>query len=67
MSFVVRHFAMTADVCDGLGEMIDILPDEVLLEIFDFYVNRRPHYEAWQSLVHVCRHGEALFLDHRVA
>jgi hypothetical protein len=40
---------------------IDVLPDEVLLEIFDFYMIIHPSYgektrlEAWQSLVHVCR------------
>ncbi len=42
---------------------IDVLPDEVLLEIFDFYVSvkEQPLYdtktdvEAWHSLVHVCR------------
>ena len=46
---------------------LDILPDDVLLEIFDFYMiqvmipyetsrgNGKPRIEAWQSLVHVCR------------
>jgi F-box associated protein len=42
---------------------IDVLPDDVLLEIFDFYVSvkEQPLYdtkadvEAWHSLVHVCR------------
>jgi hypothetical protein len=40
---------------------IDVLPDEVLLEIFHFYVNIYPpdrgiaEIEAWQLLVHVCR------------
>ncbi len=40
---------------------IDILPDDVLLEIFDFYMNmipslgRKVEIEAWQPLVHVCR------------
>ena len=41
---------------------IGILPDDVLLVIFDFYVEEDPHekcskkcIEAWQSLVHVCR------------
>ena len=38
-----------------------MLPDEVLLEIFDIYVNKngRQYYkkeiEVWQTLVHVCR------------
>ena len=38
-----------------------MLPDDVLLEIFDFYVNkdkdeyRDKEIEKWQTLVHVCR------------
>jgi F-box-like len=38
-----------------------MLPDDVLLEIFDFYVNKdkdkyyKNEIEAWQTLVHVCR------------
>ncbi len=40
---------------------IDVLPDDTLLDIFDFYMDMDPSYggkteiEAWQSLVHVCR------------
>ena len=43
---------------------IDLLPDDILLEIFDFYlIMNLPLYrgkfkkdiEAWQSLIHVCR------------
>ena len=39
---------------------INLLPDDVLLEIFDFYVIPKPYgvgreTEAWQTLVHVCR------------
>jgi hypothetical protein len=40
---------------------IDVLPDDVLLEIFDFYMKEYPvlpakrRVDAWQSLVHVCR------------
>ncbi|KAI0290802.1 hypothetical protein BC826DRAFT_970264 [Russula brevipes] len=32
---------------------IDILPDDVLLEIFNVYTNENPH--GWPTLVHVCR------------
>ena len=38
-----------------------MLPDDVLLEIFDFYVNKEKNeyynkeIEKWQTLVHVCR------------
>ena len=40
---------------------IDVLPDDVLLEIFDFYVviyqwyGGKKEIEAWQLLVHVCQ------------
>ena len=45
-------------------KQIDVLPDDVLLVIFDFYVdwrgllyayNSKSRLEAWQSLIHVCR------------
>jgi len=45
---------------------IDVLPDDVLLEIFDSYTKMYPLYgrkteiEAWQSLVHVCRRWRSL-------
>ena len=39
--------------------LIDTLPDEVLLAVFNSYVygcqNIQEKAEAWQSLVHVCR------------
>jgi hypothetical protein len=31
-----------------------MLPDDVVLEIFDFYVGK-PEFQAWITLVHVCR------------
>ena len=43
---------------------IDVLPDDVLLEIFDFctstmvmrpYIGDKQEIDAWQTLVHVCR------------
>ena len=44
---------------------IDVLPDDILLEVFDFYVYTDPYtwvtfegkkkIESWQLLVHVCR------------
>ena len=42
-------------------KQIDVLPDDVLLEIFDFYMimhladEGKRGIESWQSLVHVCR------------
>ena len=55
--------------CD-LGEVkgIGVLPDDVLLEIFYFYMETYALYssqtrtEAWQSLVHVCRRWKDLVL-----
>jgi hypothetical protein len=47
---------------------IDVLPDDVLLEIFDFYVDKSISYEdktrieKWQLLVHVCRRWRTLVL-----
>ena len=39
---------------------IDVLPDDVLLEIFDSYIGELREIEAWQSLVHVCRRWRSL-------
>ena len=47
---------------------IDVLPDDVLLGLFKFYVDMSPSHggkiksriEAWQSLVHVCRRWRSL-------
>ena len=51
---------------------IDVLPDDVLLEIFGFYMITHPdpffperekaEIEAWQSLIHVCRRWRRLVL-----
>jgi hypothetical protein len=47
---------------------IDVLPDDILLEIFDFYVDKSPSYEdkteteSWQLLVHVCRRWRTVVL-----
>ena len=65
-------------MCRDVGQMkqIDILPDDVLLEIFDFYVitdslheledippgEIQRAIEAWQLLVHVCRRWRRLVL-----
>src|SRR5712691_11345416 len=50
---------MIADQCDvGPGRLrvnIDIIPDEVLLEIFAHYVGQAKWIGAWYTLVHVCR------------
>src|SRR6266403_4706297 len=54
--------------CDvGQVIRIDVLPDDVLLEIFCFYVDMSPAYEkrgveAWQTLVHVFRRWRIVVL-----
>ena len=52
--------------CD-VGQVIsvDTLPDDVLIAIFDQYVNENysypiPREKAWQSLVHVCRRWRSI-------
>ena len=40
--------------CDVLGQ-VDMLPDDVLLTIFDSYVDKHMFGRGWQTLVHVCR------------
>ena len=58
--FFVQHPAATTDRCD-VDQIIsiDMLPDEVLLAIFDFYLDpdlfTKEQIEAWRSLVQVCR------------
>ena len=47
---------------------INILPDDVLLEIFDHYVFRRPtshkqFIDAWHTLVHVCQRWRYVVFD----
>ena len=39
---------------------IDVLPDDVLLEIFDSYRGEFREIEAWHSLVHVCSRWRSL-------
>jgi F-box-like len=51
-------------------KQIDVLPDDILLGIFDFYVHvdtshsfvGKTGVERWQSLVHVCRRWRGLVL-----
>jgi F-box-like len=72
MFSIARHPAMTADWRDvrevGQVKRIDVLPDDVLLEIFHFYVDMslwdegETGIEAWQSMVHVCRRWRSLVL-----
>ena len=57
MSFLLRC-TTTANWCDIGLVTIDILPDDVLLVIFDYYVaeaDKDRNFEEWQILVHVCQ------------
>jgi hypothetical protein len=47
--------ATTSDWRDVGRVTIDMLPDLVLLELFNFYVNKVGPIEKWHTLVHVCR------------
>jgi hypothetical protein len=58
---VTSHPGMTADWGDVDQVPIDALPDDVLLDVFDFYLNRHWVWRgAWQDLVHVCRRWRAV-------
>jgi hypothetical protein len=53
--------------CDvGQVMSIDMLPDDVLLDIFDFFAEKyyfsKEGLELWQTLVHVCRRWRSLVL-----
>src|SRR5258708_34558339 len=43
---------LIVDWCDVAQVTIDTLPDDALLEIFDFYIEQKG---AWLTLVHVCQ------------
>jgi len=38
-----------------LSVTVDKIPDDILLEIFDFYLVSSSREDAWQTLVHVCK------------
>jgi hypothetical protein len=46
---------MIADWCDVGKVTINVLPDDVLLGIFDCYVDEATKVEAWHTPVRVCR------------
>src|SRR5579863_7048677 len=52
---VFQLLATTANCCDVGYVTIDELPEDVLLEIFSFYVDEATRTEDWHTLVHVCR------------
>jgi len=52
---VVWRCATITHRCDAGYVTIDMLPDEVLLGIFAFYLCEDGDEEVWQKLVQVCR------------
>jgi hypothetical protein len=58
--------ALTARCDEGF-----LLPDDVLLEIFDFLLREEQRIEGWITLAHVCRStveaGEVSFFNHHFA
>jgi hypothetical protein len=44
------------------GTSINVLPDDVLLEIFHSYLGKVQKIEAWQPLIHVCRRWRTIVL-----
>jgi len=51
---------MTVDRCDSGQVTIDILPEDALLYVFDFYLDESTRVEAWHELIHVCRRWRIL-------
>jgi hypothetical protein len=49
------HPIMIADRCDVGNVTMNVLPDDVLLGVFDCYVGEATDVEGWHTLVHVCR------------
>ena len=52
--FFAQESALTVNWFDVARVIIGKLPGDVLLEIFDFYLDKAP-IEAWHTLVHVCQ------------
>jgi len=46
---------MTVDWCNLDLVTADMLPEDILLEIFYFYVDENRQIEAWHTLAHVCK------------
>jgi len=51
----VQFSGTTTDNCDTVFVTINTLPDEALLEIFDFYVCEADDKADWETLLHVCQ------------
>jgi len=47
---------------DPPAPMIELLPDDILLDVFTTYVNDEEQIQQWPTLVHVCRRWRNLIL-----
>jgi len=56
--YPLRSSARTADHCNVGKVTIEMLPEEILLETFGFYVCGS--YSDWETLVHVCRRWRSI-------
>ena len=57
---------MTTDYFDQGHALISMLPNDILLNIFNFYVNSTRRTDAWHTLIHVChRWREVVFASPR--
>ena len=52
---LLHNFARIADGCDVDKLTIEMLPEEILLQIFAFYMCGAYNDYRWKTLVHVCR------------
>jgi len=59
VTFLALPLTPTVNWCYVARMTIDILPDNALLEIFDFYLDGA-RIEAWITLVHVCRNWRSV-------
>jgi hypothetical protein len=59
------HPSTTADSSVGGADFLsnDLLPDEILLEIFNIYMNEATRTEEWHTLTHVCRRWRNVVLS----
>jgi hypothetical protein len=54
-----------ADRCDVVQKTFSTLLDDVLLELFAFYVDEAEHVDEWHTLIHVCRRWRTIVFASR--
>jgi len=58
--YLLRRSARTADHCNVGKVTIDMLPEEILLEVFAVYTCIVEESYEWETLVHVCRRWRSI-------